>query len=207
MMMTYRTRQSGVALIEALVALLIFSLGLVAIAGLMAAAVKYQTGNEARLNVSAAINDLSERLRINAPGANGYSGVIGGARATGTGYQLTETYSEQVAEAVADSPTDCGQVVCTPAELAVFDLASWKNILRTAFPGGAGYITGDVSSGFDVSVMWFDKSAVDEKGAAVQQASCTGKVKDQQTVSARFCCPEGAEAPAGVRCYTARVLP
>lgn len=206
-----RARQSGVALIEALVALLIFSLGLVAIAGLMAAAVKYQTGNEARLNVSAAINDLSERIRINAPGANGYSGVVGGVVVEGTGYQLTEAYSEQVAEAAAESPKNCGQVACTPAELAVFDLASWKNILRAAFPGGAGYITGNVKSGFDVSVMWFDKNALDdaldEKGDAMKQASCTNKAEDRQEASARFCCPEEASAPAGVRCYTARVLP
>jgi len=205
--MTYRARQSGVALIEALVALLIFSLGLIAVAGLVAAAVRHQTGNEARLNVPALINDLSERIRVNAPGAKGYSGVVAGVGVEGKGYQLTDTYSEQVAEVLSAPAKDCGSSACTPAELADFDLARWKNILRTALPGGAGYITGDVQAGFDVSVMWFDKSAVDESGDAVTQASCTGKPEDLQKASARFCCPDKAKAPAGVRCYTARVLP
>ncbi|MDR6520262.1 type IV pilus modification protein PilV [Variovorax atrisoli] len=201
--MMFRARQSGVALIEALVALLVFSLGLVAIASLLAVALKYQTGNEARLNVSAVIDDLSERIRVNAPGANGYSGV----GVEGKGYLLTDAYSEQVAEVVTEPAKDCASAVCTPAELAVFDLARWKNTLRAALPGGAGYVTGDVRAGFDVSVMWFDKGAVDEKGDALEQAACTKKKEDLQTGSARFCCPEGAKAPAGVRCYTARVLP
>lgn len=55
--------------------------------------------------------------------------------------------------------------------------------------------------------MWFDKSAVDENGNALKQAACTRKKEDLQTGSARFCCPKDAKAPAGVRCYTARVLP
>jgi len=205
--MMFRARQSGVALIEALVALLVFSLGLVAIASLLAVALKYQTGNEARLNVSAVIDDLSERIRVNAPGANGYSGVVAGVGVEGKGYLLTDAYSEQVAEVTTEPAKDCANAVCTPAELAVFDLARWKNILRAALPGGAGYVTGDVRAGFDVSVMWFDKSAVDENGNALKQAACTRKKEDLQTGSARFCCPKDAKAPAGVRCYTARVLP
>jgi type IV pilus assembly protein PilV len=205
--MMNRARQSGVALIEALAALLVFSFGLLGIAGLMAAATRYQTGNEARLNVSAVIDDLSERIRINVPGANGYSGVVGGVAASGSGYQLTDDYSTQAADAVTVPSKNCLAAVCTPAELAAYDLAAWKNILRTAFPGGAGYITGNISSGFVVSVMWFDKSATDKAGDAIEPAVCTDEADDRQTASARFCCPEGASAPAGVRCYTTSVLP
>lgn len=200
-------QQVGATLIETLVALLIFAIGMVGIAGLMASAVKYQTGNEARLNVAAAVNDLAERIRVNAAGANGYNAVVGGTVVTGAGYQLTQTYAAQTSANAATYDPDCATAACTPAQLAAYDLAKWQNLLRATLPGGAGYITGNVISGFDVSVMWFDKSAVDGSGEPLPNISCSNQAADQNKADARFCCPGGAGAPAGVRCYTAKVIP
>jgi len=199
--------QSGATLVEALVAVLIFAIGMVGIAGLMSAAIKYQTGNEARFNVSAALNDLSERIRVNAPGANGYTGILNGVAATGTGYLLAETYAAQTSAAAATYSPDCSSASCTPAQLAAYDLAKWRNVLRDTLPGGAGYITGNVTDGFNVSVMWFDKSAVDASGTLLDTRACSNAASDKTSGKARFCCPSDASAPSGVRCYTAKVIP
>ncbi|MDM0039473.1 prepilin-type N-terminal cleavage/methylation domain-containing protein [Variovorax sp. J22G21] len=206
-MKTTIRRQAGSTLIEALVALLIFALGMVGIAGLMASALKYQVGNEARLNVSAAINDLSERIRSNVTGAKGFNAIIGGVTTTGTGYDLAQTYATQVAAAASTYSPDCSAASCTPAQLAAYDQAKWRNLLRATLPGGAGYITGDVTTGFTVSVMWFDKNAVDSDDVALAKKNCTDLVADQNKAGARFCCPANAAVPDGVRCYTTRVLP
>jgi type IV pilus assembly protein PilV len=202
-----RGHQAGATLIETLVALLIFAIGMVGIAGLMASAVKYQTGNEARLHVAAAVNDLAERIRVNAAGANGYNAVVGGTVVTGTGYQLTQTYAAQIGATAATYDPDCSTAVCTPAQLAAYDQAQWQNLLRATLPGGAGFITGNVINGFDVSVMWFDKSVVDGNGDLVSTISCSNTIADQDKAEARFCCPSQASVPAGVRCYTAKVIP
>ncbi|MDM0115278.1 type IV pilus modification protein PilV [Variovorax sp. J22R133] len=205
-MITKLHTQAGATLIEALVALLIFSIGMVGIAGLMSSAIKYQTGNEARFNVSAALNDLSERLRVNVAGANGFAAVVGGVTTKATGYQLSSTYTAQVS-AVPSTPTvDCASASCTPAQMADYDIAHWKNLLRATLPGGAGYIVGDVVKGFDVSVMWADKSAVDASDTLIAARSCNAADSDTSG-KARFCCPSDAEVPDGVRCYTARIVP
>lgn len=202
-----RHHQAGATLIEALVALLIFAIGMVGIAGLMVAAIKYQTGNEARLHVSSALNDLSERIKVNVSGAKGYSAIVGGVIVAGTGYQLAETYAAQTSATAATYSPDCSTAACTNAQLADYDLAKWRNLLRATLPGGAGYITGDVTNGFDVTVMWFDKSAVDANDVELNNVACTTTVADQTKPQSRFCCPTDAAAPKGVRCYTAKVIP
>ena len=199
--------QRGATLVEALVALVVFAFGMVGMAGLMAAAVKYQVGNEARLNVTGALNDLAERIRSNTTGAKGYTAVAGGVLTTGTGYDLSETYDAQVKATPATYSPDCSTAACTPSQLAAYDQAKWRNLLRATLPGGAGFITGDITSGFTVSVMWFDKNAVDSEDAKLANTTCTDAVADQNKASARFCCPAKAEAPDGVRCYTAKVIP
>ncbi|RZL68682.1 MAG: type IV pilus modification protein PilV [Variovorax sp.] len=204
---TSRHVQRGSTLLEVLIAILIFAFGMVGIAGLMAAGLKYQVGNEARLNVSSAINDLSERIRANVAGANGYTAIIGTTATLGTGYQYADTYANQIATAAAAPSPNCDTAVCTPAQLATYDERKWRNLLTATLPGGAGYITGDVTTGFTVTVMWADKGNVDDSGALVSASSCTDVAADQNKSSARFCCPSAAAVPAGVRCYTTRVVP
>lgn len=202
-----RQSQRGSTLLEVLIAILIFAFGMVGIAGLMAAGLKYQVGNEARLNVSSAINDLSERIRANVAGAKGYTAIIGATATLGTGYDYADTYANQIATAPAAPALNCDTAVCTPAQLATYDQLKWRNLLTATLPGGAGYITGDVTTGFTVTVMWADKSNVDDSGALITASSCTNLAADQNKSSARFCCPSAASVPAGVRCYTTRVVP
>jgi type IV pilus assembly protein PilV len=209
------TTQTGASLIEVLVAIFIFSIGMLGIAALTSAAVRYQTGNVARGAVAASINDYSDRLRGNLDAANGYTPEAVSASVapvTGTSYVYAATYAAQRTATIAfPTSPDCATAKCTPAEMAAYDLAAWRLALRANLPGGAGFVSGTIRSGFDVTVMWFDKDLAasdDSSFIDTPESSRTCNASDAAaSAAARFCCPQAASAPAGVRCYTAKIVP
>lgn len=94
---------SGLSLVEALVALFVLAVGAVGIAGLQGAAL---AANRAALHRSEAVYaavDLLERARAN-PAAS-YAIALGAA---------------------PPAFRDCISASCSPAQLAAFDLATWK---------------------------------------------------------------------------------
>lgn len=211
---TRKPRQAGATLIETLIALLVFAIGMLGIAGLIGAAVKYQSGNVARMSVAAGIDDIAERIRTNVTVANGYQSINPGTGTVVVGTQYvynTEDYSTQASAAASAfvPPIDCATTVCTQTQRAAYDIIQWRALLRNSLPGGAGMISGTVTAGMDVTVMWFDKNAVQSDDFADTLRSnetCTSS--DSATLPiARFCCPAAAAAPAGVRCYNAKVIP
>jgi type IV pilus assembly protein PilV len=208
-------RQQGASLIEVLVAIFIFSIGMLGIAALSSAAIRYQTGNVARSAVAASINDFADRMRSNIDAANGYTPaptVPGVTPTASTGYVYTATYASQVGGTITfPTAPNCGAASCTPAELSAYDTAAWRLSLRNNLPGGAGLVSGDVLTGFDITVMWYDKEFVasdDEAFTDTPEPSRVCTAADSATSgAARFCCPAAASAPAGVRCYTTKVFP
>lgn len=209
-----KSSQAGATLIETLIALLIFAIGMLGIAGLIGAAVKYQSGNVARMSVAAGIDDIAERIRSNVTVANGYQSINPGTGTVVVGTQYVYNNEDYSTQAAAPSSTfvvatDCATTICTQTQRAAYDLIVWRRLLRDTLPGGAGMISGTVTSGMDVTVMWFDKNAVksdDFTDELRPNETCTSG--DSATAPiARFCCPNAAAAPAGVRCYNAKVIP
>jgi type IV pilus assembly protein PilV len=213
--MHLQSNQHGASLIEVLVAILIFSIGMLGVAALTNAAIRYQSGNVARGAVAASIQDYADRLRGNLDDANGFSANPTSSTAssvTGTGYVYVDTYSTQKSGSIAfPTSPNCALTKCTPAELSNYDLSAWRIALRDNLPGGAGFVTGDVRNGFDVTVMWFDKDLTSSNDSAftdAPEASRTCNAADSpNSAAARFCCPQAAGAVAGVRCYTTKILP
>lgn len=210
----YRHRTQGASLIEVLVAIFIFSLGMLGIAALTSAAIRYQIGNVARTAVAASVSDIGDRIRSNITAANGYtppsSPMI--TPTMSTGYNYTATYVAQQASTITfPTSPNCGATTCTFQELSQYDLAAWRSNLRTNFPGGAGLLSGDINSGFDVTVMWFDKdyarSNDDAFTDSLEQTRTCEAADLSSSSKARFCCPEVADAPVGVRCYTTKLFP
>jgi len=96
----------GFTLLEVLIAMLIFAIGLLGIAGLQAAGMRFVQGSQFRGVALAQAESMVERMRAN-PRA-----VIGGEYHMGTRQ--------------ANVAKDCDAVACSAAELAQFDLVVWE---------------------------------------------------------------------------------
>lgn len=198
----HRRAESGTTLIEALVAMLVLSVGLLGIAGLASASLRYAQGSWARAAVASNLSDLADRVR-----ANPAAGV--------TAYAFAATSYEDQREAFADGDLeiarDCLAVGCTAAQLATFHMAEVRNAINRSMPGGALWVSGERGEGYVATVMWFDKTYLDDEGDALEAPTCTedavtGEITDEG-ILARNCCPADAEAPEGVRCTTMTIVP
>jgi type IV pilus assembly protein PilV len=105
----------GVTLIEVLVAMLVFSLGLIGAAGLMAMAARANQAAYLRTQVSFLAQNMAERMRANLIGV--WHGDYDG------------NYPDASAQ-------DCA-AGCTPSELARHDRQRWSSQLTTFLPPGA----------------------------------------------------------------------
>lgn len=170
-------RRAGVSLIEVLVAILVVSLGLLAMAGLMGAATRFGKTAEFRATATLLIADLSDRMRANRGGLAQYSLTPNG---------LAQAAPAAVPCAASDA--------CTPAELAAVDLAEWQASVFAGLPNGTGYVLQtDVANGlFDVWVVWRDPAAL-SSGEYVNAGTAN------QT------CPPGFNADPVPRCMFMRV--
>lgn len=109
-----RHRQRGVSIVEALVALVVISVGMLGIAGLYLSSL--QAGRSAKLRTQA-VNlaaSIADRIRANREaGANYDTATYGGAPAV----------------------QSCNAAACTSAKLAQDDLAIWIADLKASLPG------------------------------------------------------------------------
>ena len=113
--------QTGFTLMEVMIALVIFSIGLLGLAGLQSAGMRNnQTGFYRTLAMQEA-NNILDRMRAN----------INIVR-TG-GYALNNT--------APTAAKNCISASCTPAELASWDYFEWEMKLQGILPKGHGFIT------------------------------------------------------------------
>ncbi len=99
-------RAEGFTLLEVLIAMLVFAIGLLGVAGLQAAGMRFVQGSQFRGVALAQAESMVERMRAN-PRA-----VIAGDYHMGTRQ--------------TNAAKDCDIVACSPAELANFDLVVWE---------------------------------------------------------------------------------
>lgn len=175
-------------MIEALVSILILSIGLLGMAGLQVNAQSFQKNAWTLHRISELVTDISEKMRSNPVGVN--SGLY--------------TYAESYADVKADTFTlnNCGTVgtACTVANLASDDIATWVTKAQTNIPQGSVLLTGDINAGFVATVLWQDKEST--ANPRVCAAGDTG-------VEWRNCCPGAASVggAAVVKCYRAAFKP
>lgn len=143
--------QSGVTLLEVLIAMVVLSFGLISFAGLQAVSIKHSKISEYQTIAAQLASDFSDRLRANS--------VFAG----GGGYDYTAAYS---ALGSALAVPGCAAPVCTAAEVRDIDLATWRNTARTALPGGSLYAELDpvapVAPIMDLWVIWQAPEVGDE---------------------------------------------
>lgn len=138
--------QSGIGMIEVLVAMVIVAFALFALIDMQAKALRYQKTAQLRATASQFGADLAERVRANIRGA--HAGAYGLPQQV---YPALDT--------LAPLCLDPGH--CTAQELAASDIHDWRSRLGRALSGGWGEISGSVSRGFTIRVYFRDASVAD----------------------------------------------
>jgi type IV pilus assembly protein PilV len=105
--------QAGFGLIEAMIALVVLSVGMLGIAGLYVESLRTSKTALTRTVVVSMVNDMAERIRANRTGRGAYALAVGTAPAT-LGCVVTNN--------------------CTAAMLAQDDLARWVQSVQAALP-------------------------------------------------------------------------
>ena len=199
--------QEGATLIEALISILIMSIGLLGIAGLQLNALSYQKNAWSTHRVAEVTNDLAERILANPTGAKNGN------------YTYTADYDTGKAAAPVSNNCRTSGAFCTTAQIAADDIGDFIRKAQTSLPGGAAQVTGTPATGMVVTTMYMDKEFVstsDEIVASVlvpagslqSSAVCTVPPAAPLTgMDWRNCCPPEAAAPAGVRCRRFNIVP
>jgi type IV pilus assembly protein PilV len=172
--MNFRKRQHGFSLIELLVSMVIFSVGLLSIAGLQAVAKKTNYESLQRTTASHIAYGLLEEMRTNGDGITTYLAApdLGGG-------QLS---------ALPVSECNDAELPCTATQKAAHDLWFWEQILdgeqEVGAEGAAGgiltptlCIDGPVGGGagtYTIAIAWrgsasMDNSDIDVCGAGTGQ--------------------------------------
>ena len=130
-------RAAGFSLVEALVALVVLSIGMLGIAALHVEGLRSARTALTRTAAVALASDIADRIRAN--------------RAAKTEYDAIVTSDDTDANC---EPKGAG---CTPAALAHHDKALWLGAIEAALPGGTGTIDCDdaeVPATYTITISW-----------------------------------------------------
>lgn len=125
----------GFSLLEAMVALVVLSVGMLGIAALHGQSLAASRTAQLRTQAVNLAGDMADRIRVNRLGAAAYAGA---------------------AENNQCDPQS-GGVDCTPAQMAAHDLFVWQAQLARLLPNGAGSVDYDGSADpptYTIGVSW-----------------------------------------------------
>lgn len=118
-------RQRGFTLLEVLISVLVFSIGLLGVAGLMVLSVRTNHSAFLRTQASFLAESMAERMRTNLGYVDQYNG----------------TYNTSTD--ATTPPTDCRAGACTPVQLAAYDRWIWNQQLVDHLPAPTAIIDCD----------------------------------------------------------------
>jgi len=167
-----RPTQRGMALIEALVALVILALGMLGLAAVQARMLVETRTTHSRATAIGLIGELSEHVHLNAKGARPVGAPAVSPYADGTG-EATPTFPDALqASANLDCPSQ-PMPGCSPADQAAYDVAMWRKKVAAALMNGRASIWQTGPRQLQVVVAWQaneNTQAVLSDGAAPDSA-------------------------------------
>ncbi len=120
-----RVRPRGIALMEAMIAILLLSIGALGYAALQMKGLSASSSAMWRSKASHLAYEMADRMRANR------AGVVAGA------------YN---ALGAPETVTDCGAAAdCSPVRMAVLDHGQWNASLANELPGGSGVVCRDAT--------------------------------------------------------------
>lgn len=160
--------ETGSALIEALVSLLVLALGLLAMARLQAGNLAESRHTNARATAVQLASDLKERML-----ANGAAMTVN---------QSLNPYI--VGFGSVSGNDDCQTAGCTPQAMAAWDLVQWKAQLATQLPDGDAqvFIDSNIPGQFGVLVAWRAIQSHHQGNAAPGDAKTQEQYRQANTV-------------------------
>ncbi len=138
----------GFSLIEVMITLMVIAVGLLGIAGLQLAGIRYTHQANLRYQAALQANNMAERISANGAGValGAYNRISGLATDPG-----------------------CSQTTCTPAQIAQLDTYEWNSRNAAVLPSGMGRVNGNGNhSLFTITITWIEMGA---KGSSPVQQS------------------------------------
>lgn len=129
----------GFTLLEAMIAMLVLSIGLLGLAGLQASSARFGHDAYVRSLTTMIAGDIIDKIRMKTGKQNDQAGRL----------------SAIAAFATTDPASTCNPSLGTVAN----DLACWQNSISNQLPGGSGTITDNADGSFTVTVSWYDRDA------------------------------------------------
>jgi type IV pilus assembly protein PilV len=143
----YTHKIAGFTLLEVMVALLIFSIGLLGLAGLQGGSLQNNKTADMRSIAIIAAHDMAERIRANNRDiAMDYDNIGTGIVAPGTNCVTTAGCT-------------------TSASIKDWDTYEWQTSLSTLLPSGRGTVARDANGALVITVMW-DEARTGKLGEA-----------------------------------------
>jgi type IV pilus modification protein PilV len=130
-------RALGIAMLEALIALLILAFGVLGMLWMHQQALVQQRQQLMRSVAISMGDDLAERMRLNAP--------------------QRAMYAKTWGKATTAAP-DCTNIACTRQDLAAWDLQQWQLSLQSQLAEGdaAVFALTDLADGWGIVIAWRD---------------------------------------------------
>jgi type IV pilus assembly protein PilV len=131
-------KPTGFTLLEVMVALLIFSIGLLGLAGLQANSLQNNKTADSRSIAVIEAHDMADRIRANARGSSG-------------DYNAVATGIPPVPGANCVTSASC----TSSNSIAKWDIFEWQTTLNSSLPSGRGTITrANATAPITITVMW-----------------------------------------------------
>lgn len=178
--MHVRSRQRGISLIEVLVAIVVFSVGVMGLALMQAKGAQATKQAGARGYAVAQVRSLVDSMRGNTTAAIGPRTAADPANPSAT--ECPYCFDGKSTPTV----TNCATATCSPQQIAANDLAEWLGRLRSAAPGPVQGVMASVS--WNASLGMYTITARWSGGALDGGAPRAG---DDLTYTLNFLPPQG----------------